>query len=94
MLAANRALAGDPVVQAIVFGDHAAMHEVMLAAMGLSGPHREAMSAVVTSWLMFVHTLCLEWLEHRSLTRDQVRASCLGALAGSLAALQDSQHQT
>lgn len=92
VLAANRALAGDPVVQAIVFGDHAAMHDVMLAATGLTGPHRDAMSAVVTSWLMFVHTLCLEWLEHRRPTRDQVRAACLGALAGSISALQDSPH--
>ncbi|MFE3191131.1 TetR/AcrR family transcriptional regulator [Nocardia sp. NPDC059240] len=90
VLAANRALAGDPVVQAIVFGDHAAMHDIVLAATGLTGPARDAMSAVVTSWLMFVHTLCLEWLEHEVLTRAQVRRACLGALTGSLAALKDS----
>ncbi|MCX4094037.1 TetR/AcrR family transcriptional regulator [Nocardia sp. alder85J] len=93
VLAANRALAGDPVVQAIVFGDHAAMREVMLAAVDPSGPDHAVMSAVVTSWLMFVHTLCLEWLERGGLTRDQVRASCLGALTGSIAALRNSQHQ-
>lgn len=92
VLAANRALAGDPVVQAIVFGDHTAMHDVMLAATGLTGAEREAMSAVLTSWLMFVHTLCLEWLERHSLTRDQVRAACLSALAGSVAALNISLH--
>ncbi|GAB2521746.1 TetR/AcrR family transcriptional regulator [Nocardia heshunensis] len=87
VLAANRDLAGDPVVQAIVFGDHAAMHDIVLAATGLTGPERDTMSAVVTSWLMFVHTLCLEWLEHQTLTRAQVRQACLGALTGSLAAL-------
>lgn len=93
VLAANRALAGDPVVQAIVFGEHAAMREVMLAAGGLTGAERDAMSAVVTSWLMFVHTLCLEWLEHDSLSRAEVRAACLGALAGSDAALDDSRQR-
>ncbi|MGW4241624.1 TetR/AcrR family transcriptional regulator [Nocardia sp. NPDC004722] len=93
VLAANRALAGDPVVQAIVFGDHAAMHDVVLAATGLTGPERATMSAVVTSWLMFVHTLCLEWLEHETLTRAQVRGACLGALTGSLAALNDQNAQ-
>ncbi|AYF72890.1 TetR/AcrR family transcriptional regulator [Nocardia yunnanensis] len=84
VLAANRSLTGDPVVQAIVFGDHAAMREVVLTALGVSGTDREVMSALVTSWLMFVHTLCLEWLEHQVLTRDQVRAACLGALRGIL----------
>lgn len=90
VLAANRALAGDPVVQAIVFGEHAAMRDVVLTAASLTGPEREAMSSVLTSWLMFVHTLCLEWLEHHSLTRDQVRTACVGALTGTMAALQDS----
>ncbi|MFE3003237.1 TetR/AcrR family transcriptional regulator [Nocardia sp. NPDC059246] len=90
VLAANRALSGDPVVQAIVFGDHTAMHDEMLAAIGLTGPARDVMSALLTSWLMFVHTLCLEWLEHQTLTREQVRAACLGALTGALAAVQDS----
>lgn len=88
VLAANRALTGDPVVQAIVFGEHTAMREVMLTALGLAGPAREVMSSLLTSWLMFVHTLCLEWLEHRTLTREQVRASCLGALTGALGGLQ------
>ncbi|WP_134730724.1 TetR/AcrR family transcriptional regulator [Amycolatopsis nivea] len=90
VLAANRDLAGDPVVQAIVLGDHRAMHDVMLAATGLSGGQRATMSAALTSWLMFVHTLCLEWLEHDRLTRDQVRTVSLGALTGMIAALEDS----
>ncbi|MQY17538.1 TetR/AcrR family transcriptional regulator [Nocardia macrotermitis] len=88
VLAANRALSGDPVVQAIVFGEHTAMREVMLAAMNLASPARELMSALLTAWLMFVHTLCLEWLEYGTLTREQVRTSCLGALQGALAAAQ------
>ncbi|ATL68963.1 TetR/AcrR family transcriptional regulator [Nocardia terpenica] len=90
VLAANRVLSGDPVVQAIVFGEHAAMHDMVLAAAGLTSQARGAMSALLTSWLMFVHTLCLEWLEHDSLTRDQVHSACLGALNGAIAALHDS----
>ncbi|GAB0108199.1 TetR/AcrR family transcriptional regulator [Nocardia sp. JMUB6875] len=90
VLAANRALAGDPVVQAIVLGDHTAMHDEILNALDPTGSERDAISGLLTSWLMFVHTLCLEWLEHRSLTHAQVRSTCLGALTGALAALQDS----
>ncbi|MGV9817412.1 TetR/AcrR family transcriptional regulator [Nocardia xishanensis] len=92
VLAANRALSGDPVVQAIVYGEHAAMREVVLRATGVTGAVRETVSAILTSWLMFVHTLCLDWLENDSLTRDQVRSTCLGALTGALAALEDSPH--
>ncbi|MEC3918879.1 TetR/AcrR family transcriptional regulator [Nocardia sp. CDC160] len=84
VLAANRALAGDPVVQAIVLGDHAAMRDLMLAATNLTGPDRKALSAILTAWLMFVHTLCLEWLEHNTLTRDQVRTTCLSTLTAAL----------
>ncbi|WP_024803172.1 TetR/AcrR family transcriptional regulator [Nocardia sp. BMG51109] len=90
VLAANRALSGDPVVQAIVFGEHTAMREVVLGATDLTGAARAAMSALLTSWLMFVHTLCLEWLEHDRPTREQVHSMCMGAFTGAVAALRDS----
>lgn len=68
------------------------MREVVLRATGVTGAVRETVSAILTSWLMFVHTLCLDWLENDSLTRDEVRSTCLGALTGALAALEDSPH--
>ena len=89
VLAANRALSGDPVVQAIVFGEHTAMHDVVLAAAGRTGTQRSALSAILTSWLMFVHTLCLDWLEHGRLTRAEVHAVCMTTFTAATGALED-----
>jgi AcrR family transcriptional regulator len=89
VLAANRSLAGDPVVQAIIAADHEALRERLLDITGPVAIPHDILAAVVTAWLRFVHTLCLEWLEHGVPERDQLRASCLGALAGALAAVGD-----
>ncbi|MGV9679484.1 TetR/AcrR family transcriptional regulator [Nocardia sp. NPDC003482] len=86
VLAANRELAGDPVVQAIITGELASLRERMLDTTGLDGPGREAVGSVLMAWLRFVHTLSLEWLERGTLSRDQLRDSCIGALAGALGA--------
>lgn len=89
VLAANRSLAGDPVVQAIIAADHEALRDRLLGIAGpIDVPH-DILAALVTAWLRFVHTLCLDWLERGVPDRDQLRASCLGALAGALAAVRD-----
>ncbi|MFF0490615.1 hypothetical protein ACFYTQ_16480 [Nocardia sp. NPDC004068] len=59
---------------------------VDLDTTGLDGPGREAVGSVLMAWLRFVHTLSLEWLERGTLSRDQLRDSCIGALAGALGA--------
>ncbi|MBF6182744.1 TetR/AcrR family transcriptional regulator [Nocardia otitidiscaviarum] len=83
-LAANRTLAGDPTVQAIITGHHAAWREQLLDAAGLDGHERALTSAVLLSWLLFVHSLCVEWLEHQQFSRTELRTACVGALLGAL----------
>jgi AcrR family transcriptional regulator len=85
VLAANRELAGDQVIQAIIEDELATLRGRLVDAAGLAGAARDAMASVVTSWLVFVRVLCLDWLENGTITRAQLRDICLGALWGALA---------
>ncbi|QHC22594.1 TetR/AcrR family transcriptional regulator [Streptomyces sp. GS7] len=87
VLAANRALAGDRVIQALITDELAVLRGRLLDAAGLAGSVRETVSAAVMSWLVFVRTLCVEWLTHQAFTREELRDMCVGALRGALAAV-------
>jgi AcrR family transcriptional regulator len=89
VLAANRALAGDPIVQAIITGELTTLRHRMLDVTDTRLPH-ETVAAILMGWLMYVQTMSLAWLETGGLTRDQLRATCLGALAGALSAVEGS----
>jgi AcrR family transcriptional regulator len=41
--------------------------------------------AAVSGWLWFMDGACLEWTEHRELSRDDVRGLLIGTLIGALA---------
>ncbi|MGW0182264.1 TetR/AcrR family transcriptional regulator [Nocardia sp. NPDC003345] len=84
VIAANRQLAGDPTVQAIIWGELGELRYRMVDITGLTGTRRDAASSVIMSWLTFVRVLTVDWLEQRSCTRDQLRAVCIGALGGAL----------
>ncbi|MGW5384838.1 TetR/AcrR family transcriptional regulator [Nocardia sp. NPDC003963] len=84
VIAANRQLAGDPTVQAIIWGELGELRHRMVDVTGLTGRDRELASAVLMSWLTFVRVLTVDWLEQRSCTRDRLRDICIGALAGAL----------
>jgi len=84
VLAANRVLAGDPTVQAIISGELATLRARLLNTFELRGESRAATSALLTSWLVFVRVLCVEWLAQPSFSREQLRDSCVGALLGAL----------
>ncbi len=84
VLAANRTLAGDPVIQAIVVGELAELRSRMISISGLAGHDRALLSAVLTSWLMFVRVLVVDWLTDGAFTRDELREACLGAARGAL----------
>ncbi|KAA9149192.1 TetR/AcrR family transcriptional regulator [Amycolatopsis acidicola] len=87
VLAANRALAGDPVIQTIVNDELTALLARMLDASGLRGRQRVTGSAVLRSWLVFVREMCLSWLENDAIGRDEVHEICVRALLAALAAL-------
>ncbi|MEV7468015.1 helix-turn-helix domain-containing protein [Streptomyces kronopolitis] len=85
VLAANRVLAGDPVIQSIMSKELDALRARLLGVLPLAEDSaREAVSAVLKSWLVFVQVLCVDWLSDESCTRTQLRDTCIGALLGAL----------
>lgn len=84
VLAANRVLAGDPTIQAIITGELTSLREALLDSMSVDERSRDLTSAVLMSWLTFVHVLCVEWLVSEQFTREQLRNICVGALLGAL----------
>ncbi|MEU1722604.1 helix-turn-helix domain-containing protein [Nonomuraea sp. NPDC005692] len=85
VLAANRVLTGDPVIQTIMSNELDALRARLLAVLPLAGDDvREAVSGVLKSWLVFVQILCVDWLTHETCARDQLRDICVGAALGAL----------
>ena len=60
----------------------------ILAELGQAGEQAPARAAV-RGWLWFCDGVCLDWIEHRDLRRDEVHGLLLGTLAGALAAAGD-----
>lgn len=85
VLAANRVLAGDPVIHTIMANELDALRTRLLAVLPLADDGaREAVSGVLRSWLVFVQVLCVDWLAHETCTRAQLRDVCIGAVLGAL----------
>ncbi|MCB5182313.1 TetR/AcrR family transcriptional regulator [Streptomyces antimicrobicus] len=85
VLAANRVLAGDPVIQTIMTNELDALRARLLTVLPLADDTtREAVSGVLKSWLVFVQVLCVDWLAHETCTRTQLRDACVGAALGAL----------
>ncbi|GAA0381201.1 TetR/AcrR family transcriptional regulator [Streptomyces blastmyceticus] len=89
VLAANRELVGDPVIQAVITDELAELRQRVLDATGLDGRPRDTVSAALTSWLVFVRALCVEWLTNEAFSRAELHAMSVGALRGALAAVTD-----
>lgn len=84
VLAANRTLAGDPTIQAIIEGELNELRERLINATDLDGSNRQAVSATLMSWLVFVRVMSVEWLANGAFSRDELRRACVGALLGAL----------
>lgn len=89
VLAANRVLAADPTIQAIITGELGELRNRMLDAMRLEGRLRATASSILMSWLTFVRALTVDWLENGTLTRTEMRETSLGALLGALRPIID-----
>jgi hypothetical protein len=46
--------------------------------------HTEIVRLMVRGWLAFVVAVCLDWLERRSVTREQLRDLCAETLLTAL----------
>jgi AcrR family transcriptional regulator len=84
VLAANRTLAGDPVVAAIISDELAVLRDRLVDVLTVGEAERAVVSTVVLSWLTFVRVLCIEWLSSGVPSRSQVLDICLRALIGAL----------
>ncbi|GAB2581466.1 TetR/AcrR family transcriptional regulator [Streptomyces capparidis] len=85
VLAANRVLAGDPLVQTIIAEELDALREGLLGVLPLAEDGtRDAVSGVLKSWLVFVQVLCLDWLTNETCTRTELRDVCVGAALGAI----------
>ncbi|MEV6603302.1 TetR/AcrR family transcriptional regulator [Kutzneria sp. NPDC051319] len=89
VLAANRTLAGDPVIQAVINEELAALRQRIINASGLSPDSLGLVSAALAGWLVFVRVVCVEWLVHQAFSRDELRQMCVGALLGALSGATD-----
>ena len=78
-------LAADPVVQAIISEELNTVRKRLLDALGLQGHDRELASTALRGWLAFARAACVDWIAHRTCSREELRAMCLRALAGALA---------
>ncbi|MFJ3231179.1 TetR/AcrR family transcriptional regulator [Streptomyces sp. NPDC086787] len=85
VLAANRVLAGDPVIQSIMTSELDALRTRLLAVLPLvDEASRDAVSGVLKSWLVFVQVICVDWLTQETCSRTQLRDICVGAVLGAL----------
>ncbi|GAA0465092.1 TetR/AcrR family transcriptional regulator [Streptomyces olivaceiscleroticus] len=90
VLAANRVLAGDRLIQTIIAGELDALRERLLGALALTDDStRAAVSGVLKSWLVFVQVLCVDWLTEETCTRAELRDVCIGAVLGAIRPLLD-----
>ncbi len=85
VLAANRVLAGDPVIQTIITEELDALRGRLLGVLPLADENaRQAVSQILRSWLVFVRVLVVDWLTEETCTRDELRDVCIGAVLGAL----------
>ncbi|MET9953265.1 helix-turn-helix domain-containing protein [Streptomyces sp. NPDC006339] len=85
VLAANRVLAGDPVIQTIMTDELDALRARLLGVLPLADARtREAVSAALKAWLVFVQVLCVDWLTDETYDRTELRDACVGAAVGAL----------
>ncbi|MFJ6379375.1 TetR/AcrR family transcriptional regulator [Kitasatospora sp. NPDC092039] len=85
VLAANRVLAGDQVIQTIITEELDALRDRLLGVLPLADERaRQAVSQVLRGWLVFVRVLVLDWLTEETCTRTELRNACIGAVLGAL----------
>jgi AcrR family transcriptional regulator len=84
VLAANVALAGDPIIQAIISDELAEIRHRMLHTLEIDDWNRPVASVAIHAWLQFVRVMCVEWLQEEAFTSQALRNVCLGSLIGAL----------
>nr|WP_314142686.1 TetR/AcrR family transcriptional regulator [uncultured Rhodococcus sp.] len=83
--AVNRgSLLGDRRIDDILTREFEIQQERILAALPAEFRDDDMVRTALRGWVAFVRAVCLDWVERRTLDREQVRALCLRAVAGLL----------
>ncbi|OZD04832.1 TetR family transcriptional regulator [Rhodococcus sp. 06-235-1A] len=83
--AVNRgSLLGDHQINDILTREFAVQQERILAALPAAFADDEMVRTALLGWIAFVRAVCLDWVERRTLDREQVRELCLRALSSLL----------
>jgi AcrR family transcriptional regulator len=77
---------GVPEVKALIDDLRDATSARILEGLDAGGPPPPRMRAAVRGWLWFMDGAILDWLDHRDMSRPELRDFLLGSLAGSLTA--------
>ncbi|OBF80860.1 hypothetical protein A5791_07210 [Mycobacterium sp. 852002-51163_SCH5372311] len=94
-LTVNRgALAGDPVIQAIIAEELAMVAQRILDATGLHGHARQVAAVAVHGWLVFVRAICVEWVESQTISRVELTQMCLDTFRAALQVARTCQSST
>jgi AcrR family transcriptional regulator len=75
-----------PEVKALIDDIRDATSARILDGLGAGDPPPPKMRAAARGWLWFMDGAILDWLEHRDMSRTELRDFLLGSLAGSLMA--------
>jgi AcrR family transcriptional regulator len=81
-----RSAAAIPEVREIVERVRDATSARILDGIAPGGPPPPALRTAVRAWLWFMDGAILDWVEHRDLTREELRGLLLGTLLGAVAA--------
>jgi AcrR family transcriptional regulator len=80
-----------PEVKALVDGIRDATSARILEGIGAGDAPAAKLRAAVRAWLWFLDGAILDWLEHRDLSRAELRDLLLGSLAGSVMAAGEAE---
>jgi AcrR family transcriptional regulator len=75
-----------PEVKALIDDIRDATSARILDGLGAGDPAPPKLRAAARAWLWFMDGVILDWLEHRDLSRTEVRDFLLGSLAGAVMA--------
>ncbi|MFH5206919.1 TetR/AcrR family transcriptional regulator [Antrihabitans sp. NCIMB 15449] len=85
VMAVNRgALSGEKDIREIVEWELGVLQQRIVEAVGLQGHSKDVATIAVRGWLVFTRAVCVDWVESRAVTRDELRELCLRTLAGAL----------
>ncbi|AYJ51328.1 TetR/AcrR family transcriptional regulator [Rhodococcus sp. P1Y] len=83
--AINRgAMLGDTEIQAILTAELEIQQQRILAALPEEMRDDDVTRTALRGWVSFVRTVCVDWLDRKTISEDDVRDLCLRALEGLL----------